>query len=169
MESKGSRWKLIPLFGFIEEGNEFPQAPQFSASLIPEFNFDMFGGTILWRTEINYTDEYFEDAENGGFADAADAGALTGSNIVNNGFVFDPSLIVTPGTLVDDEIYDARTIVNTSIVFTTGGGNLDITLWARNLFDEEYEETRRYVSGVVYTEARYGLPRTYGLMAEYRF
>jgi outer membrane receptor protein involved in Fe transport len=74
-----------------------------------------------------------------------------------------------PGDLVDDEVYDAHTVVNTSFVYTTGGGNLDITLWARNLLDEEYENSRRYVSGIVYTQNRYALPRTYGVKAEYRF
>ena len=155
-------------YGFIRTGNEFPQAPQFSASLIPEFYLNVLGGSVLWRTEINYVDEHFEDAENGGFATAADAGALTGSAIVDNGG-FDPSLVVNEGDLVDHETYDARTLVNTSFIWTNESGNLDITLWARNLFDEEYEETRRYVSGVVFTEARYGLPRTYGIKADYRF
>lgn len=156
-------------FGFIREGNEFPQAPSLSASLIPEFHFDMFGGSVLWRTEINYMDEYFEDAENGGFANADDAGVLTGSGIVENGYVFDPSLVVMPGDKVDSEKYDSRTVVNTSFVYTTAGGNIDITVWARNLFDEEYQDTRRYVAGVVFTTERYALPRTYGLKAEYRF
>lgn len=156
-------------FGNIREGNEFPHAPGLSASVIPVFNFDLLGGTVMWRTEINYVDEYFDDAENGGFASASDAGSLTGSAIVENGFAFDPSLVVMPGDLVDDEVYEAHTVVNTSFVYTTGDGNLDISLWARNLLDEEYEESRRYVSGVIYTENRYALPRTYGVRAEYRF
>ena len=57
----------------------------------------------------------------------------------------------------------------TSFVYTTGEGNLDITLWARNLLDEEYEDSRRYVAGLIYTENRYAQPRTYGVKAEYRF
>ncbi len=60
-------------------------------------------------------------------------------------------------------------MVNTSFIWTNDEGNLDITLWARNLTDEEYEVSRRYVSGVVFTNAIWGLPRTYGIRAEYRF
>jgi iron complex outermembrane recepter protein len=155
-------------YGFISEGNEFPQSPQFSASLVPEFYFDLFGGSVLWRTEINYTDEYFEDAANGGFATAGDAAALTGSNIVEAGG-FDPSLIVSEGDLVDHETYDSKTLVNMSFIWTNESENLDVTLWARNLTDEEWEISRRYVSGVVFTNNMYAPPRTYGIKAEYRF
>ena len=108
----------------------------------------------------------FEDFENGGFA-GSDAGSLTGVGIVNNGFMFDPSLVVSPNDLVDSEIKESQTLVNTSISYMRE--NYEIALWVRNLFDEDIVDQRRYISGVVQTQIRYGNPRTFGINARYRF
>lgn len=152
--------------GFLKDGNEFPQAPSTQLSVVPEYSFQALGGDIHWRGEINYTDESFEDFENGGFA-GSDAGSLTGVGIVNNGFVFDPSLVVMPTDMVDSEIAGSRTLVNSSLTYIKD--NYEVTFWARNLFDEEYAEQRRYISGVVQNQIRYGNPRTFGVNAKFRF
>ena len=152
--------------GFLKDGNEFPQAPSKQLSIVPQYSFEAFGGELNWRTEINYADESFEDFENGGFA-GADAGTLTGVGIVNNGFAFDPSLIVSSGDLVDTEIKESSTLVNTSLSYIRD--NYEVTLWARNLLDEDVVDQRRYISGVVQTQVRYGNPRTFGINAKYRF
>ena len=94
---------------------------------------------------------------------------IVSESIVDNDFVFDPSLVVAPDTLVDSENYSSRTLVNTSVIFTNNDDNLELSLWARNLLDEEYQQGRRYVAGVVLRQNRYALPRTYGLNVKYRF
>lgn len=152
--------------GFLQDGNEFPAAPSTQVSIVPQYAFEAFGGEINWRTEINYSDEFFEDFENGGFA-GSDAGSLTGVGIVNNGFMFDPSLVVSPNDQVDSEITESRTLVNTSVSFSKD--NYELLLWVRNLLDEEYAEQRRYIAGVVQTQIRYGNPRTFGVSAKFRF
>ena len=152
--------------GFLKDGNEFPAAPSAQVSLVPQYNFEAFGGEISWRTEINYSSEVFEDFENGGFA-GSDAGTLTGVGIVNNGFRFDPSLVVSPTDLVDTEIVESRTLVNSSLSFYRD--NYEVTLWVRNLLDEDVVDQRRWVAGVVQNVIRYGNPRTFGINAKYRF
>lgn len=152
--------------GFLKDGNEFPAAPSTQISLVPQYAFEAFGGQVNWRTEINYTDASFEDFENGGFA-GSDAGSLTGVGIVNNGFMFNPSLIVSPTDLVDSEIKESNTIVNSSLAFMKD--DYEITLWVRNLFDEDIVDQRRYISGVVQNQIRYGNPRTFGVNAKLRF
>lgn len=152
--------------GFLKDGNEFPAAPSTQISIVPQYAFEAFGGEVNWRTEINYSDESFEDFENGGFA-GSDAGSLTGVGIVNNGFMFNPGLVVSPSDLVDTEIKESQTLVNTSLTFTKEAYQL--SLWIRNLLDEDVVDQRRYISGVVQNQIRYGNPRTFGVSAKLRF
>ncbi|MFT5276168.1 MAG: iron complex outermembrane receptor protein [Saprospiraceae bacterium] len=152
--------------GFLKDGNEFPAAPSTQISIVPQYAFEAFGGEINWRTEINYSDESFEDFENGGFA-GSDAGSLTGVGIVNNGFAFNPSLVVRPSDLVDTEIKESTTLVNTSLTYNNDAYQL--SLWVRNLLDEDVIDQRRYISGVVQNQIRYGNPRTFGVSAKLRF
>jgi iron complex outermembrane receptor protein len=154
-------------FGFLRPGNAFPQAPEWTASLVPEFYFPLANGSLTWRSEFNYKGSYFQDAENGGFADESDALILTGANIADG--VPPADATVAPGTLIDSERLDSRLIVNTSLTFVSADDRLDVSVWARNLFEEEYTVNRDFVNGLVYTNSLYGTPRTYGANASYRF
>ena len=154
-------------FGFLRPGNVFPQAPEWTASLVPELYFPMTNGSLIWRSEINFKDCYFQDAENGGFADETDALILTGANVADG--VPPADATVAPGTLIDSERLDSRVIVNTSLVFVRADDRLEVSVWARNLFEEEYIVNREFVPGLVYTNALYGAPRTYGANVSYRF
>lgn len=153
-------------FGFIREGNEFNNAPDVTASIIPTFNFDFDAGNLTWRTELNYKSGFYDDFENGGYA-GTDAGTLTGINIVNG--IAPADAVVNPNDLVDDEKTDSRLIVNSSLHFTDAEDRFEVTLWARNLLDEEYETQARYISGVVMSARIYGEPRTFGIKGKYKF
>jgi outer membrane receptor protein involved in Fe transport len=154
-------------FGFVRPGNVFPQAPEWTASLVPELHFPLANGSVAWRSEINYKDGYFQDAENGGFADETDALILTGANIADG--VPPEEATVAPGTLIDSERLDSRVIVNTSLMFVTADDRLELSVWARNLFDQEYTVNRDFVPGLAYTNSLYGFPRTYGANVSYKF
>ena len=154
-------------FGFVRPGNVFPQAPEWTASLVPELHFPLANGSVTWRSEINYKDSYFQDAENGGFADETDALILTGANIADG--VPPEEATVAPGTLIDSERLDSRVIVNTSLAFVSADDRLEVSVWGRNLFDEKYTVNRNFVPGLVYTNSLYGAPRTYGANVSYRF
>ena len=60
-------------------------------------------------------------------------------------------------------------IVNTSLSFVSADDRLEVSVWARNLFEEEYIVNRDFVPGLVYTNSLYGAPRTYGADISYRF
>lgn len=154
-------------FGFLRTGNAFPQAPEWTVSLVPEFYFPLPIGSLSWRSEFNYKDSYFQDAENGGFADEDDALILTGANIAEG--VPPADAVVSPGTLIDGERVDSWLLVNTSLRLLTANERLELTIWARNLLEEEYTVNREFVNGLVYTNALYGAPRTYGATVGYRF
>lgn len=154
-------------FGFLRPGNLFPQAPEWTASIVPELYFPVANGLLTWRSEINYKNSYFQDAENGGFADETDALILTGANIADG--VPPEDATVAPGTLVDSERLDSRVIVNTSLTFLGANDRFEVSIWARNLFEEEYIVNRDFVPGLVYTNALYGAPRTYGMNISYWF
>ncbi|MGI9258347.1 MAG: TonB-dependent receptor domain-containing protein, partial [Gammaproteobacteria bacterium] len=154
-------------FGFVREGNEFGQAPAWTASLVPVVFFPLTRGSLTWRGEINYSASYFQDFANGGFADETDAQILTGANIANG--VPPADAVVTPGTLIDSERLDSRVLVNTSLSYLSDDGRVELAIWARNLFEEEYTVNREFVNGLVYTNALYGAPRTYGANVSFRF
>ncbi|GAB3103672.1 TonB-dependent receptor [Aestuariicella hydrocarbonica] len=153
-------------YGFVREGNEFNHAPHLTASLIPTFKFDFDAGSLTWRTEINYKDEYYNDFENGGMA-GDDAPTWTAVNILNG--VNPADAVVSPDEELNDELTDARTVVNSSLQFMNAAGNFELTLWARNLLDEKYETKNRYMSGIAMSERMYGEPRTFGVKAKYWF
>ncbi len=153
--------------GFVQPGNEFALAPEWTASFVPTLFFQLPGGSLMWRSEFNYTDSYFMDEANGGFADETDAGILTGANIADG--VPPEDAVVLPGTLVDSERLDSRLIVNSALVYSSADDRLEASIWARNLFADEYTVNREFNSGLVYTSALYGLPRTYGATVSVRF
>lgn len=154
-------------FGFLRAGNEFGRSPEWTASFVPTFFFQMTGGSIVWRSEFNYSHSYFSDAANGGFADDTDAAILTGANIAEG--VPPADAVIPPGTLVDSERLDSRLIVNSSLTYASTDDRWEFSVWARNLFEEEYRYNREFVNGVVYTNALYGPPRTFGVSASVRF
>ena len=153
--------------GFLRSGNEFPQSPEWTASFVPVFNLPLANGSLTWRSEISYKSSYFQDAQNGGFADDDDAMTLTGANVAEG--IPPQEAVVAPGTLIDSERLDSRLIVNTSLSFLRPDERLELTIWARNLFEEEYTVNRDYVPGLVYTNAMYGAPRTFGASVRYGF
>ena len=134
---------------------------------MPVLNLPLTNGSITWRSEISYKGSYFQDAENGGFADDDDALTLTDANIADG--IPPQDAVVAPGTLIDSERVDSRLIVNTSLSFLGPDERLELTFWARNLFEEEYTVNREYNAGLVYTNALYGAPRTYGARLTYGF
>lgn len=154
-------------FGFLRSGNEIAHAPEWTASVVPVVYFPLANSSLTWRSEINYKDSYFQDAANGGFADEDDAAVLTGANIAEG--VLPADAVVSPGTLIDSERLDSRVIVNTSLSFRSADERLEVAMWARNLFEDEYIVNREFVNGLVYTIGLYGAPRTYGVNVSYRF
>ena len=154
-------------FGFLRSGNAFGQAPEWTVSIVPELYFPLANGSLTWRSEINYKDSYFHDAENGGFADELDAQILTGANIAEG--VPPADAEVVPGTQIDSERLDSRAIVNTSLSFVSVDERLELAIWARNIFEDEHTVNREFVNGLVYTNALYGAPRTYGAYVSYWF
>ncbi len=154
-------------FGFVEIGNEFPRSPEWTASFVPDFYFPLARGSLNWRSEFNYKDSHYRDFQNGGFADASDAAILTGANLAAG--LPPAEALVTPGTLIDSEQMESRLIVNTSLAWESGNGRLEVAIWARNLLDENYTVNREFVNGLVFTNALFGAPRTYGAYVNYRF
>ncbi|UCC14614.1 MAG: TonB-dependent receptor [Gammaproteobacteria bacterium] len=154
-------------FGFVKIGNEFSRAPEWTVSFVPDFHFPLPRGSLTWRSEFNYKDSHFRDSENGGFADESDALVLTGANLADG--LPPAEAAVAPGTLIDSERMDSRLICNTSLAYQSSNGRLEVAVWARNLFDEEYTVNRDFVNGLGYTYALYGAPRTYGAYVNYRF
>ncbi len=154
-------------FGFVEIGNEFPRSPKWTASFVPDFYFPLVRGSLHWRSEFNYKDSQYRDFQNGGFADASDAAILTGANLAEG--LPPEAALVTPGTLIDSEQMDSRLIVNMSLAWESGDGRFEVVAWARNLLDERYTVNREFVNGLVFTNAFYGAPRTYGAYVNYRF
>ena len=154
-------------YGFVKTGNEFPRSPEWTASFVPDFYFPLARGSLTWRSEFNYKDAFFRDFENGGYADETDALILTGANLAD-GLPPDEAM-VAPGSLVDSELTDSRLVVNTSLVYHSGNGRLEVAIWARNLFEEEYTVNRDFVHGLGYSYAAYGAPRTYGAYVSYQF
>lgn len=153
--------------GFLKAGNELARAPEWTASFVPVFDFQLANGSVTWRSEINYKDEFYRDVENGGFADEEDALLLTGANIYDG--VPLPEAIVTPGTLVYDERMDSRLVVNSVISFLSADQRLELSLWARNLSGGEYITDGDFVNGLGYTKVVYAAPRTYGLQVSFRY
>ena len=92
---------------------------------------------------------------------------LTGANLVEG--LPPAEAQVPPGTLIDSERVDSRLIVNTSLSYQSSNGRLEMAIWARNLFGETYTVNRDFVNGLVFTNALYGAPRTYGAYVNYRF
>ncbi|MGI9237327.1 MAG: TonB-dependent receptor domain-containing protein, partial [Woeseiaceae bacterium] len=153
--------------GFTTSGVEFARAPEWTASFVPVFEFPLASGSLTLRSEFNYKDKHFRDVANGGFADDSDALTLTDANIVDG--VPPADAVVTPGTRIDTELIDSRVVVNTSLVLLSGNQRLELAVWARNLFEDEYTTDRDFVNGLAFTRALYGAPRTYGAHVSYRF
>ncbi|MGI9344437.1 MAG: TonB-dependent receptor [Gammaproteobacteria bacterium] len=153
--------------GFLTTGVELGRAPEWTASFRPVFDFPLMNGSLTWRSEVNYKDGYFRDVANGGFADESDALILTAANIVDG--VPPADAVVTPGTKIDSERIDSRVVVNTALSFVSENQRVELTVWARNLFEEEYTIDRDFVNGLGYSYALYGVPRTYGILLSYFF
>ncbi len=154
-------------FGFVAVGNEFPRAPRWTLSFVPDVFIALPRGTLTWRSEFNYKDHQFRDFENGGFADGSDARTLTAANLADG--LSPEEAYVAPGTLVDSERMNSRLIVNSSVAYRSGDDRFELTLWVRNLLDEEYFLNRDFVRGLAYSNALYGAPRTYGASVNIQF
>ncbi|MGI9232898.1 MAG: TonB-dependent receptor, partial [Woeseiaceae bacterium] len=153
--------------GFVQAGNEFARAPEWTASFVPVFNFPLGNGSVTWRSEVNYKSEFFRDVENGAFADEADALVLTGANFFDG--LPPEEAVVAPGTLVYSERTDSRLVVNSAFSYLSADDRFELALWARNLFDEEYMTDADFVNGLGYTKVLYAAPRTYGVQVSFRY
>jgi len=60
-------------------------------------------------------------------------------------------------------------LTNGSLAWTSPGGRLQLSLWARNLLDEDYRTYATDASQIGFNTLTYAAPRTYGVGAEYRF
>ena len=70
----------------------------------------------------------------------------------------------------EDRKVEGYGLVIASIGFISPNGDWDVTLWGKNLTDEEYLTSRRTDNmGLGLVLDSYGMPRTYGLRAAYHF
>ena len=117
-------------------GNEFPRAPEFSASLAPTVSFNVSDVAALsLRAEWSYQSSEFQDVLN------------------------DPRVSS-----------DERNIFNAVASIDSLQSGWSASLWARNLFDEEYITKVVDLSQFFgYRLRRYGEPRTFGVTLRYAY
>lgn len=117
-------------------GNEFPRAPEFTASLIPTLSFDVGSmGKVSFRPEWHYRSSEF-------------------MTVTNDPLVRGP----------------ARDLVNATLSWEPAAGDWAVSLWSKNLTDEEYITKVVDLSTFFgYRLRRYGEPRSYGLSVRYSF
>ncbi|NIB39017.1 TonB-dependent receptor [Pseudomaricurvus alkylphenolicus] len=72
--------------------------------------------------------------------------------------------LISPGLEMD-----SYGLVNARVGFTDPEGGLDISLWSRNLTDEEYLTSNKDFSTVGFTSLKRNEPRTYGVDVSYHF
>ena len=70
----------------------------------------------------------------------------------------------------EDRKVDAYGLVTASVTYISADSDWDITLWGKNLADEEYKTSIRTDNlGLGLVLERYGAPRTFGLRAAYHW
>jgi iron complex outermembrane receptor protein len=124
----------------ISSVTTMPQAPENSASLGVQYDFEPFSfGALSMRADVAYTDE----------------------------FVFHPFQNQYNSA-------DERTLVNgrislSEIPLGSDAGNLRLSLWGKNLTDEEYVDWGIDFSSFGFAGVVFGEPRTYGLDVVYSY
>ncbi|MCB1843241.1 MAG: TonB-dependent receptor, partial [Halioglobus sp.] len=104
-------------------------------------------GDIRGYVQLNYQDEYPENALWSGVADGEP--------------VIYPQMGMDSRTLVDARL----SLENIQI----GDSNLRFTLWGRNLLDDDYPTYSINFGGLGLITEQYGTPRTYGLEVSYEY
>tara|TARA_R110002167_G_scaffold296423_1_gene500856 strand:+ start:1496 stop:3595 length:2100 start_codon:yes stop_codon:yes gene_type:complete len=64
---------------------------------------------------------------------------------------------------------DAYTLVNSRISFTNNAGNISVSLWGKNLTDEQYTTGSLLIEGLGIGAVYTNLPKSYGVDLTYRF
>ena len=132
-------------------GNDLPLAPEFQASVGADY-YTPIEGTGLNLTahvDYTYTSSAFNTVDNVRSASATDPATGNSANF-NWGFA------------------DARALVNARLSIGDEDETWELSLWARNLFNNDYvANTNRDFFGTL--TAIQGDPRTYGLELSYRF
>ena len=127
-------------------GNELPRAPETSLNFGLQYYhpIDAIGADLLTRLDYSYTSDYFTE--------------------VNNV----QTQLLMSGETVPFGSVPSNDLVNARIGLISQDGTWSVSLWARNLTDEEYltNNIREFFGTLV---DFYGTPRTYGIEVEYNF
>ncbi|MBK7521743.1 MAG: TonB-dependent receptor [Gammaproteobacteria bacterium] len=117
------------------------QAPENSASLGVQYDFEPFSfGALSARVDVAYKDEFVFHPFNNQY-DSAD----------------------------DRTLVNGRISLNDIKLGCCEEGSLRVSLWGKNLSDEEYREWGIDFGSLGFTGNTYGEPRTYGLDVVYRY
>lgn len=121
----------------ITTSTEFARAPETTYMLAAQYEWDLFGGTLVGRLQSNYWDSYWR------------ASTLELRQ--------DFQGLRTESPAGDIWFHNAR------LTYTSQGGNYEITLWANNLTDE-YNFNSGFMHGIwQFDFATVDRPREYGL------
>jgi iron complex outermembrane recepter protein len=133
----------FPLLGFQNlEGNHLPLAPEMKFNLGAQYDWELGGnsGELSARADFSWTGEQFGNALN-----------RDGANLPATG----------------DQI-PAYSNVNARLQWTSENENLQVTLFARNLFDT-YAVSNSFVNGLNEVVQSNLKPRTFGLKVNLGF
>ena len=127
-------------------GNQLPRAPEASFNLGIQYYYpiDALNSDLLTRLDYAYTDSYYTDVNN-----------IKMQMLAAN-------VSVPFGSVPSNSLLNAR------VSLISHNNDWTVSLWARNLTDEEYltSNTRDFFGTLV---NYYGTPRTYGVELEYNF
>ncbi|MCV6627610.1 MAG: TonB-dependent receptor, partial [Cellvibrionaceae bacterium] len=128
-------------------GNSLPYVAEFSGALGAQYFHPLpeWGAELMVRLDYTYSDDFYTDA--------------------NNSREYD---LIKSGTTVQYGWVDARDLIHARIALQGEAGDWAVSLWGRNLADEEYlTDTGRDFFGTLRHFS--GTPRTYGMEVEYNF
>jgi iron complex outermembrane receptor protein len=135
-------WLKAEVNGGVNDGAELPRAPEYSAGVFAQFSWPMWGGNSSVRTDLKWTDDYRTELAYNTGAPAADAANARISEV--NSF----------------------TLLDMRAAWAPGKGNLELSLWGKNLLDETYPTHIIPFFGNGFSI--FGPPRTYGVAISWK-
>ncbi len=135
-------WLKAEVNGGVNDGAELPRAPEYSAGVFAQFSWPMWGGNTSVRTDLKWTDDYRTELAYNTGAPAADAANARITEV------------------------SSFTLLDMRAAWAPGKGNLELSLWGKNLLDETYPTHIIPFLGNGFSI--FGPPRTYGVSISWK-
>jgi len=135
-------WLKAEVDGGANDGAQLPRAPEYSFGGFGQYTWAVTGGSLMLRADLKWTDDYRTELAYNTGAPAADAANARITEV------------------------SSFTLLDMRAAWAPGKGNLELSLWGKNLLDETYPTHIIPFLGNGFSI--FGPPRTYGVSISWK-